>query len=273
MRKRLTHLLEKFPRLYSLVAKVYGYGASRSRYLRERLLGTRITEKEWATRHLRSGNDWNNTKHIGESDEWVKCYWDSRDHGHRSFLLEHISKFSAISSILEIGCNCGPNLYLVARKFPEARIVGIDINPEVVQRGNEWLAQEGIKNVKLLVGKADELGQFDDKTFDIVFTDAVLIYIAPDKIKEVMKSMLRITRKALILFEWHSFGCKSNPSGVYVGHWMRDYAALLKEFVPEENIHITKMPEELWPDKYWQKYGAVIEVTVANHKYQEVIHQ
>lgn len=262
MRKRLTHFLKKFPRLYSLVAKVYGYGASRSRYLRERFWGTKITEKEWATRHLRKGNDWNDMKHLGDNDEWVKSYRDSQDHSHRHFLLENIAKFSPFYSILEIGCNCGPNLYLLARKFPDAEIVGIDINPRAVQKGNEWFAQEGIKNVRLLVGKADELGRFDDKTFDIVFTDAVLIYIGPDKIKEVIKGMLRITRKALILFEWHSFSCASNPRGVYVGHWLRDYVALLREFVAEESIHTIKMPEGLWADKSWQKYGGVVEVNL-----------
>jgi ubiquinone/menaquinone biosynthesis C-methylase UbiE len=167
---------------------------------------------------------------------------------------------------LEIGCNCGPNLYLLARRFPDVEIVGIDINPAAVQKGNDWFTQEGIKNVKLLLGKADELGQFKDKSFDIVFTDAVLIYIGPDKIKEVIKGMLGITRKALILFEWHSFGCASHPLGVHVGHWMRDYVSLLKEFVPQENIYVIKMPEELWADKYWQKYGGVVEVDLENQR-------
>lgn len=260
MRERLKRLLKKSPRLYSFVARIYSFGALKFRYLHERLSGTRLAEREWATRHLRRGSDWNNKKHLGDGGEWIKGYWDSRDHSHRQFLLEHISNFFPVSSILEIGCNCGPNLYLLARKFPHVEIVGIDINPAAVQKGNEWFAQEGIKNVKLLLGKADELGQFKDKSFDIVFTDAVLIYIGPDKIKEVIKGMLRITRKALILFEWHSFGCASHPLGVHVGHWMRDYVSLLKEFVPQESIHVTKMPEELWADKYWQKYGGVLEV-------------
>jgi len=266
MRERLKHILKNFPRLYSLVAKIYSYGASKFRYLEERLLGTRITEKEWATRHLRRGNDWNDTKHLGDNDEWVKSYWDSRDHSHRPFLLEHISKFSPVSSILEIGCNCGPNLYVLAKKFPDVKIVGIDINPAAVQKGNEWFTQEGIKNVRLLVGMADQLGQFEDKSFDIVFTDAVLIYIGPDKIKEVIKGMLRISSKALILLEWHSFDRASNPLGIHVGHWMRDYVALLNEFVPEETIHISKMPEELWADKCWQKYGGFIGVTLNNQE-------
>lgn len=275
MRERLKRLLKKSPRLYSFLAKVYSYGALKLRYLQERLLGTRLAEREWATRHLRRGNNWNDTKHAGDNDEWIKSYWESRDHRHRQFLLEHITKISPLSSILEIGCNCGPNLYLLARKFPDVEIVGIDINPAAVQKGNEWFAQGGIRNVKLLVGKADRLEQFEDKSFDIVFTDAVLIYIGPDKIKDVIKGMLRITRKALVFFEWHSFGCPSDPRGVYVGHWMRDYTALLKEFVPEETIHITKMPEELWDDKYWRKYGGVVEVDLENQrrKTEEVTHK
>lgn len=65
--------------------------------------------------------------------------------------------------------------------------------------------QEGISNVKLLEGKADTLGEFQDKSFDIVFTNALLIYIGPDEIREVVKEMIRITRKALILMELHSF--------------------------------------------------------------------
>ncbi len=264
MREWLKRLLKKLPRLYSFVEKIYSFGALKFRYLEERLLGTRLAEKEWATRHLRKGNDWNNAQHLGDNDEWIKGYWDSRDHSHRQFLLEHITKFSPVSSILEIGCNCGPNLYLLARRFPDVKMVGIDINPAAVQKGNEWFAQEGIRNVKLLLGKADELGQFKDKSFDIVFTDAVLIYIGPDKIRKVMEGMLRIARKALVFLEWHSFDSVANPRGVYVGHWMRDYTALLKEFVPQENIHVTKMPEELWSDKYWQKYGGVVEVNLEN---------
>ena len=96
-------------------------------------------------------------------------------------------------------------MYLIAKKFPNAEVRGIDINPMAIQKGDEWLAQEGISNVKLSVGKADELGQFQDGSFDIVFTDAVLVVIGPDKIKEVIKEIIRIARRALIMVEWHCF--------------------------------------------------------------------
>ena len=153
------------------------------------------------------------------------------------------------TSILEIGSNYGPNLYQLAKKFPSAEIVGVDVNKIAVQKGNEWFKQEGISNVKLLVSKADELKQFPDKSFDVVFAWAVLIFIGPDKIKEVMKEMIRITRKRLILLE--KYGKDKNKGlGFYHGiYWKRDYVALLRQFIPdfpEDKIHITKFPEDLW---------------------------
>jgi 2-polyprenyl-3-methyl-5-hydroxy-6-metoxy-1,4-benzoquinol methylase len=240
------------------------------------------TDEEWATRHIHEGK------------EWIENYWKSRNHPHRSFLVKRICNFSPINSVLEIGCASGPNLYQIAKKFPDAKIRGIDINPMAVQEGNKWFEKEGIHNVKLEVGKAQELMEFADQSFDVVLTDAVLIYIPPDEIKQVVKEMLRISR-ALVLNEWHtfnkwlaflmneyyylmlkskeylfpghrprilsySFRPRSTSLGLYVGHWARDYKTLFEEFVPKEKIRITKLPKELWNDKGWQRWGALIEV-------------
>ena len=126
------------------------------------------------------------------------------------------------------------------------------------------LASAGISNVKLSVAGADELTQFQDKSFDVIFTDAVLIYIGPDKIQRTVKEMVRIARKGLIRVAWHCFKPKKGDvqgRGVrYYGLWQRDYIALLKQFVPEERIRITKITEDIWPDPHWQETGAIIEV-------------
>jgi ubiquinone/menaquinone biosynthesis C-methylase UbiE len=259
MKERIKCLLEKYPTLYTPISK--GYAGFH--HLKRSLLGTRVMEKTWATMHLHGGTDWG---HRRSGEEWVRGFWDSRDHNHRAFLIEKISNFCP-NSILEVGCNCGPNLYLLAKKFPDAEIIGIDINPLAVQKGNEWLTHEGISNVKLLEGKADELGRFQGRSFDVVFTDGVLIYVGPDKIKEVMKEIIRLTRKALILMEWHSFEPDhKDPYGLgvrYDGDWKRNYVALLKQFVREEQIHVTKTPEEYWPEqKNWEEVGAAIEVVM-----------
>jgi SAM-dependent methyltransferase len=244
-------------------------------------------------RNMTTGEGWAD-RHLCDGEDWIESYWKSRDHPHRSFLVERICKFSPLRSILEIGCASGPNLYNIAMKFPDAKIRGVDINPVAVQKGNEWLKKEGISNVKLEVGRAQELGRFADKSFDVVFTDATLIYISPVEIKQVIKEMLRLSR-VLVLNEWHSsnksltwfsemhyslrqkfekhflskersrtlgisFKPRSASLGLFVGHWVRDYKTLLGEFVPPRKIHITKLPKELWNDKNWQRWGAIIEV-------------
>ena len=110
MKEQLKHTLKKWPVLYRVVER--SYYALKFRRIKEYLLGTGVQEKEWATRHLheneRRRDDWGKG-----SNDWIKGYWDSRSHPHRMFLIDTISKYNP-SSILEIGCNCGPNLYLLA---------------------------------------------------------------------------------------------------------------------------------------------------------------
>ena len=264
MKEQLKRLLRKWPALYDLVVKIYGH---LSLYrIAEYIIGTRAREREWATRHLRKGNDWGDKRYYGQGNEWVLSYWGSRNHCHRALLLEKIASLQPISSILEIGCNCGPNLYLISQSFPSIEIQGIDINPVAIQKGKDLFASEGTSNVKLSVAKADELGQFQDNSFDVVLTDAVLIYIGRDKIQQVIREMVRVTRKGLILVERHCF--RSNNKGRdglgirHNGLWQRDYAALFKQFTPEAQIHITKITKDMWPDPGWQETGAIIEVVL-----------
>lgn len=269
MKRGLKHLLRKRPLLYRLAAEIYS--SLQPVHLQELFIGTRAQERKWAKRHLHKGRDWNTTQHLDEDDEWVKGYWNSRNHSHRAFLLEKIATFSPFSTILEIGCNCAPNLYLIAKRFPTTEIRGIDINPRAIQKGKELLAQDGISNVSLLVSKADELGRFQDKSFDIVFTNSLLMYIGPDKIKQVIKEMVRITRRALILMERHCFQPQpKDPNGLGVyrySSWERDYVALLRQFAPQEQIQVIKIPEEVWPDGgRWKEVGAVIEVVMGQGK-------
>ncbi len=184
------------------------------------------------------------------------------NHPHRVFLLDRLSNYSPIQSLLEVGCGDGPNLYLLAKKFPAAEFTGVDINPWSVTNGEEWFKREGVSNITLSVGKADELETFPDKSFDIVLTDAVLMYVGPDKIKKVAKQMVRIARRALILVEWHSFD-SHNSLGVYERHWRRNYETLLKELVPEDNVHAIKLPDDAgFEDEMWKKWGALIEAKI-----------
>ncbi len=247
MNAKLRKVLRKLPLIHNFATILY----QKIRYIKDCILGTKAQEKYWETRHIREGN------------KWIEDYWNNRDHPHRFFLTEKIETLYPFSSIMEIGCSSGPNLYLLSKKFPNAEIRGVDINPKVVQRGNEWFVKEGISNVKLFVGKADELSRFRDKSFDIVLTDALLIYIGPDKIRKVIAEIIRIAKKAMVLVEWHCEREDEDNFGLglyHCGYYKRDYVNLLKGFVNRDRIHVTKIPEEMWPGEDWGKMGYIIEV-------------
>ena len=227
-------------------------------HIKELFIGTRAWEEEWAGVHLTKRNDWG-----GEGSDVIQSYRDSIVHPHRQVLIDKTCEFSP-GKILEIGCNCGPNLYLLAQHLPTAQLYGIDVNPMAIEIGSQWFSESGINNISLNVGKADDLGQFPDNSFDVVFTDALLIFVGPDKIEKVIEEMFRVARKGLLLTEWHIFEHEhhaKNSLGIRQhGMWKRDYTALLKKYSSPERVTITKITEDIWPDMNWQTAGAFIQV-------------
>lgn len=240
------------------------------------------TDKEWASRQV-----YDHASYREELAEEIV-------HPHRALLLETISSYAPFSRFLEIGCGYGPNLYLLAKQFPDAEFVGIDINPVAVQKGNEFFREQGFSNVRLSEGKVQDLKSYADKSFDIVLTDAVLIYITPDEITPVVNEILRVGT-VVILNEWQCFNTflalctdtyycfklqyeaikyssekpsllrglftpKSASLGLYTSHWTRDYNALIRYLASPKNLTIRKIPKESWDDKRWQQWGAIIEV-------------
>jgi len=218
-------------------------------------------EKYWSERDIDMNSDWNDN-----SSEWVQSYQESINHSHRKYLINTISKVNP-NSILEIGCNCGPNLYLLSKKYPNARIVGIDINKKAILKGKEWFAKEGITNVEFIVGKAEDISKFNDREFDVVFTDAILMYIDKDKVIDIIKDIYRIVNKKIVLIErMVSSGPIgfSNGSSTYTsGHWRHDYYKLFNPYVNITNkkqMKLTSITKRIWDNEWWITYGVMIEV-------------
>jgi len=227
-----------------------------------RRFGTAINEWRWKIRHRKGGNDWNNALYKGEKDEWVKSYRDSTSHPHRKLVVDTIARYNP-SSILEIGSNCGPNLFLLAKRFPHAAIQGTDVNEEAVKVGNAWFEKEGMMNVALLRKTFGQLNSFADESFDVVFTDAVLIYAGPDRIKDIARHLLRIAKKAIILVEWQCAKREHDPMGLgvyYGGRWKRNYANLFASLSPNILVRTKKLSHSDWPDANWSSIGYLIEV-------------
>lgn len=212
----------------------------------DKTFGTITDEFYWRFRHI-------------FDHSWSESYisQDSINHPHRQLLIEKISAYEPFKTALEVGCASGPNLYLLSKKYPYMKLYGTDISKRAIKIGQERFQVQNIKNILLSSQKAENLKQFPDKSIDIIFTDAALIYIGPDKIETVIQEILRVTRKALILNEWHS-----NVSLYsYDSHWIYNWKILLKKFVPEKKIRLTRIPPEIWSGG-WVKYGYIIEVVL-----------
>lgn len=204
--------------------------------------GTIIDERHWAKRYR------------SDQSGLIREYY-AED---RLYLLEKI-KSNPFKSVLEVGSKQGRNLRMIAKPFPDVKIAGIDISPEAVKIGNELLQKEGLTNVTLFEAKADQL-DFDDKSFDLVFVFAVLVFIGPDKIHKVFSEMIRVATKRVLILEWH------NPElskGKFTGHWIYNYEKLLQPFRNEiKSLEITKIPEDEFVDTNWKKYGYYIDARI-----------
>jgi S-adenosylmethionine-diacylgycerolhomoserine-N-methlytransferase len=72
-------------------------------------------------------------------------------------------------SLVEIGCGTARNLIAIARRYPQARLYGLDASAEMLKTARQQLARAGLENrVVLVQGLAEELApeSFGQQTFD-----------------------------------------------------------------------------------------------------------
>jgi len=213
--------------------------------LADKIFGTKTDELFWKFRHI-------------FDRKWPESYISKESifHPHRKFLIKKISAYFPFENVLEIGCASGPNLYLLAKKFPKAKFYGIDISKKAIKTGQNYFQKENIKNIFLKVGKAEDLKRFQDKGIDIIFTDASLIYIGPDKINLVLKELIRVARNVIILCEQHT----DSPNSLYKDKWIHNYRLLFGALLPDRNIEVEKIKDNFWGGEDWLRYGAIIKV-------------
>lgn len=235
----LKSALKRNPALYRVLQKTY----YKSWKILEAILGTKLQEWSWKFRHLYS-RDW--------AENYIAAA--SLNNAHRKLLVDEVQKFVPFQTALEIGCASGPNLYLLAKKFPQTKFYGIDISRKAVEKGERWLGKEGVKSVELCTGRADKLSHYGDKSFDIVFTDAVLMYIGPDKIDRVISEIFRIAKRAVLFIEWHE---EIDEARHYDTHWIYNYKKLLAG-IPAARLEFKKIPADVWGGD-WSRYGYIIE--------------
>lgn len=211
-------------------------------FLETRVLKTRLSSLIWRLRHLYGGTG------------WLQGYKDTVAHPHRAHLADLVGELAPFSSLLEAGACVGTNLLVLARRYPQAQFTGAEINPAAVREGNRWLKQESVANASLFECDIAQLTSSGQAPCDLVLTDAALMYIGPEKIEAALCGLRGLSRKALLLNEWHCEG----PSRYHDGHWLHDYRALAARLFPEAKLELRRTPSGLWNDASWDSFGAIL---------------
>jgi pseudaminic acid biosynthesis-associated methylase len=154
---------------------------------------------------------------------YVKRYGRTRDEINSDWLGD----MDCEAPVLEVGANIGNQLRAL-RRFRFRRLFGIEIQRYCVEQSKHINPE-----VDVVEGSAFDI-PFKDAFFNIVFTNNVLIHIAPTDLPEVMDEMYRVSRRYIFGFEYFA----PEPTEIrYRGHdnllWKADYAALFQARFPD----------------------------------------
>ena len=108
--------------------------------------------------------------------------YDAMDHSEpNAAFVARLAELGARGAMLDIGCGPGHVALLVAERFPDARVLGVDLSKHMLERAEEHRARSAhADRIEFRVADAKGLG-LPDASFDTVFSNTILHHI-PDPV-------------------------------------------------------------------------------------------
>lgn len=121
---------------------------------------------------------------------------------------------SAISNCLILGLGCGSSARLVSQKWPGAKIMGIEIDPKVIEVGKKYFSMGKIKNLKIEIADAIEIccrqsAISNQQNYDLVLVDLYLGQNFPKEAEsgEFIEGIKKIlNEKGVVIFNRFNWG-------------------------------------------------------------------
>ena len=184
----------------------------------------------------------------GFGDDYVERN-SAAGRGRRKFWAEQIERLSP-RSVLEVGCNVGGNLRWIAEALEPERVSGVDLNERALA-----LLRERLPGVDARLARAREL-PFEDYSFDLVFTIGVLIHQPSDQLEDVMREIVRCSRRFVLCGEYHDEDEVEVPyRGERGALFRRDYGGLYLSLAPELKLvdqgFLPRDGRSGWDDVTW----------------------
>jgi len=131
---------------------------------------------------------------------------------------------NSIKNYLECGSNIGRNIEQISRVYPDLIPSVLDVNAEALKYVSENY------NIDKSFHGAIIDSDFEDNSFDLVFTQAVLIHVNPDQLIGSMKRMFDLSSKYILMGEYFN---RTPTSITYQGEedrlFKRDFGKLFLE--------------------------------------------
>jgi ubiquinone/menaquinone biosynthesis C-methylase UbiE len=158
---------------------------------------------------------------------WIETYQKSLAHRHRDLIVSIVGGLEGVTSVLEVGSHCGPNLVRLARAYPQLeQLSGVDVNADAVAAGQRWVQGLGLSSrIELATGRVpDVTDSLPDGCVDVVLSCYALAYIAPQDLDAVLYEMGRLAKRAIVLAEPMPGG-PGRPSQLQSEYheWAHDY--------------------------------------------------
>lgn len=162
---------------------------------------------------------------------WIANYQKSLTARHRNAISQIVGELHP-TTLLEVGCHCGPNLIRLATDYPTLKCAGFDVNQEAITAGLKWAADAHLGDrIGLKAACFPEATEtLPNNCVDVVLTCyAIGAYMAKDDLIPALYELGRLAKHAVILAEPMITGqtqSKQTMNG-YI-EWHHDYQDAIK---------------------------------------------
>ena len=146
-----------------------------------------------------------------------------------------VKKKKDVKKVLILGLGGGSAAKLVQKYWPEAKVVGVEIDPEMVRLGRKHL---GLRSVDIHIQDAKDFCKKSDQKHDLILVDLYLadsypkIFESKGFISNVKKLLLE---NGIIVFNRLYYGDK-RPEAVKFGRKLEKYFPKVEIVFPEANV-------------------------------------
>jgi ubiquinone/menaquinone biosynthesis C-methylase UbiE len=139
--------------------------------------------------------------------------------------LRHLP-VSPNSRVLDVGCGSGSMSRLIARSFPQAEVIGVDVREQYLDFARARARDEGIRNLTFQSGDVFAL-PFPDASFDLVWSKYLLQWLREPR--NALAEMKRVTKPGgfVVSCDYVGFGVEHYPTAPDFAREISDVMAAL----------------------------------------------